>query len=68
MTNTESNEMRHPQVFRKLQLNNVVYPFTDSDRLLYHYPFVDGQGFLMSFHAFTSCCRRPDQPDLPVLL
>ena len=49
MTNTESQEMRHPMVFRKLHslimwsiLLLVVTGF------YIHYPFVDGQGFLMS--------------------
>jgi Ni/Fe-hydrogenase 1 B-type cytochrome subunit len=49
MTNTESQVMRHPPVFRKLHslimwsiLLLVVTGF------YIHYPFVDGQGFLMS--------------------
>ncbi|NLL90728.1 MAG: hypothetical protein GX226_06505 [Dehalococcoidales bacterium] len=49
MTNTESNEMRHPQVFRKLHglIMWSILLLTVTGFYIY-YPFVDGQGFLMS--------------------
>jgi Ni/Fe-hydrogenase 1 B-type cytochrome subunit len=49
MTNTESQEMRHPPVFRKLH-SLIMWSILllVATGFYIHFPFVDGQGFLMS--------------------